>query len=255
VYEPRTYRHWVTDKSLVGFNVVVKETDLYIRARSDLKRKAHRLVLKYRQQLEGYIERHPSFLTSLEPLAVGSDAPRIVTEMAEATKKVGVGPMAAVAGAIAEFVGKELLESSPEVIVENGGDIYLKSSTDRLIGIYAGKSPLTGKVGFEVSGKDTPIGICTSSGTVGHSLSFGKADAVIVLSRSTALADAAATAIGNIIKSADDIPRGIERAIGTKGLSGVIIIKDDRIGLWGKVKIHPTPQLDKERTPTAQGVQ
>jgi ApbE superfamily uncharacterized protein (UPF0280 family) len=253
MYEPRTYRHWVTDKSLVGFNVVVKETDLYIRATSDLKRKAHRLVLKYRQQLEGYIERHPAFLTSLEPFAVGSDAPRLVTEMAEAANRVGVGPMAAVAGAIAEFVGKELLESSPEVIVENGGDIYLKSSTDRLIGIYAGKSPLTGKVGLEVSGKDTPIGICTSSGTVGHSLSFGKADAVIVLSRSTALADAAATAIGNIIKSANDIPRGIEHAIGIKGLSGVIIIKDDRIGLWGKVKIRPTSEPDKEKTLTTQG--
>jgi ApbE superfamily uncharacterized protein (UPF0280 family) len=253
MYQPRTYRHWVKDKELVSFNVVVEETDLYIRATSDLKRKAHRLVLKYREMLESYIERHPAFLTSLEPLAVGSDAPRIVTEMAEAAKKVGVGPMAAVAGAIAESVGKELLESSPEVIVENGGDIYLKSSTDRLIGIYAGKSPLTGKVGLEVRGKDTPIGICTSSGTVGHSLSYGKADAVIVLSKSTALADAAATAIGNIIKSVDDIPRGIELAISIKGLNGIIIIKDDRIGLWGKVKIRPISEPEQEKTLTTQG--
>ena len=253
MYEPRTYRHWVKDKDLVSFNVVVKETDLYIRAASDLKRKALKLVLKYREMLESYIERHPAFLTSLEPLAVGSDAPRIVTEMAEAANKVGVGPMAAVAGAIAECVGKELLESSPEVIVENGGDIFLKSSSDRLIGIYAGKSPLTGKVGLEVKGKDTPIGICTSSGTVGHSLSFGKADAVIVFSKSTALADAAATAIGNIIKNADDIPRGIELAIGIRGLSGVIIIKDDRIGLWGKVKIRPISELETEKTLTNQG--
>jgi ApbE superfamily uncharacterized protein (UPF0280 family) len=252
VYEPRTYRHWVKDKSLVGFNVVVKETDLYIRASSDLTRKAHRLVLKYREQLEGYIERHPAFLTSLEPLAV-ADAPRIVTEMAEAAKKTGVGPMAAVAGAIAEFVGKELLESSPEVIVENGGDIFLKSASDRLIGIYAGKSPLTGRVGLEVKGKDTPLGICTSSGTVGHSLSFGKADAVIALSKSTALADAAATAIGNVIKNADDIPRGIERAIGIKGLSGVIIIKDDRIGFWGKVEIRPISETAQDKTLTTQG--
>jgi ApbE superfamily uncharacterized protein (UPF0280 family) len=253
MYQPRTYRHWVKDKELVSFNVVVEETDLYIRATSDLKRKAHRMVLKYREMLESYIERHPAFLTSLEPLAVGSDAPRIVTEMAEAAKKVGVGPMAAVAGAIAESVGKELLESSPEVIVENGGDIYLKSSTDRLIGIYAGKSPLTGKVGLEVRGKDTPIGICTSSGTVGHSLSYGKADAVIVLSKSTALADAAATAIGNIIKSVDDIPRGIELAISIKGLNGIIIIKDDRIGLWGKVKIRPISEPEQEKTLTTQG--
>jgi len=253
MYQPRTYRHWVKDKGLVGFNVIVKETDLYIRASSDLKRKARRLVVKYRQQLESYIERHSAFLSSLEPLAVGDDAPRIVTEMANAAEKTGVGPMAAVAGAIAEFVGKELLELSPEVIVENGGDIYLKSSTDRLIGIYAGKSPLTSKVGLEIMGKDTPIGICTSSGTVGHSLSYGQADAVIALSKSTALADATATAIGNMIKSADYIPRGIERAISIKGLNGVIIIKDDKIGLWGKVKIRPISDIKKDKTPTTQG--
>ena len=252
MYEPRTYRHWVKDKGLVGFNVVVKETDLYIRASSDLKRQAQKLVVKYRKQLEEYIERHPEFSTSLEPLAV-ADAPRIVIEMANAAEKAGVGPMAAVAGAIAEFVGKELLELSPEVIVENGGDIFLKSLKDRTIGIYAGKSPLTGRVGLEVKGKDTPLGVCTSSGTVGHSLSLGKADAVIALSKSTALADAAATSIGNIIKNTDDIPRGIERAISIKGLNGVIIIKDDRIGFWGKVEIRPISEPEKDRTLTSQG--
>jgi ApbE superfamily uncharacterized protein (UPF0280 family) len=182
MYQPRTYRHWVKDKDLVAFTVTVNETDLYIRARSDLKRQAHKLVLKYRQMLEKYIERHPQFLTSLEPLAVTDDAPQIVAVMAEAAQKAGVGPMAAVAGAIAEAVGSELAAISPEVIVENGGDIYIKSSGKRLIGIYAGKSPLTGRVGLEIEGKDTPLGVCTSSGTVGHSLSLGKADAVIALS-------------------------------------------------------------------------
>jgi ApbE superfamily uncharacterized protein (UPF0280 family) len=252
VYQPRTYRHWVKDKGLVGFNVVVKETDLYIRAASDLKRQAQRLVVKYRKQLEGYIERHPKFLSSMEPMAV-TDAPRILNAMAEAAEKASVGPMAAVAGAIAEFVGKELLEASPEVIVENGGDIFLQSQKDRTIGIYAGQSPLTGRVGLDIKGKDTPLGVCTSSGTVGPSLSLGKADAVIALSKSTALADAAATAIGNIIKNADDIPRGIERAISIKGLSGVIIIKDDRIGFWGKVEIRPISEREREKMTAAQG--
>lgn len=241
MYQPRTYRHWVKDKDLVSFNVVVKETDLYIRATTDLKRKALKLVLKYRDLLERYIERHPSFLASLEPVAIGDDAPRIVTEMAESARKVGIGPMASVAGAIAEFVGSQLLDSSPEIIVENGGDIYLKSLGERLIGIYAGKSPLTGKISLEINGQDTPMGICTSSGTVGHSLSYGKADAVIVLSKSTALADAAATAIGNLIIQPDDIPSGIEFAQGIDGLSGVVIIQGDKMGLWGKVKIRQTP--------------
>jgi len=167
--EPRTYRHWIEGKDLIPFNVVVKETDLYIRASSNLKRKAHRLVLKYRSILEKYIERHPTFLTSLEPLPIPRDAPHIIRQMAEAAHKAGVGPMAAVAGAIAEFVGNELLAFSPEIIVENGGDIYLKSSRGRIVGIYAGESPLTGKLGLEINGRDTPVGICTSSGTVGHS--------------------------------------------------------------------------------------
>jgi len=237
MYQPRTYRHWVKDKDLVAFNVTVKETDLYIRSTSDLKSKAHELVLKYRNMLEEYIEGHPSFLTSMEPVTVENDAPQIVTEMAEAAQKAGVGPMAAVAGAIAEAVGSELAAFSPEVIVENGGDIYLKSLKQRLIGIYAGKSPLTGRVGLEIEAKDTPLGVCTSSGTVGHSLSFGQADAVIVLSQSTALADAAATAIGNRINQPEDIPGGIEFARNIKGLKGVIIIQGEQVGVWGEVKL------------------
>jgi ApbE superfamily uncharacterized protein (UPF0280 family) len=237
MYQPRTYRHWVKDKDLVAFNVTVKETDLYIRARSDLKHKAHELVLKYRQMLEEYIEGHPSFLTSLEPVAMEKNVPPLVRDMAAAAEKAGVGPMAAVAGAIAECVGSELLDFSQEVIVENGGDIYLKSLTKRLIGIYAGKSPLTGRMGLEIEGKDTPLGVCTSSGTVGHSLSFGKADAVIVLSRSTALADAAATAIGNRILKPEDITGGIEFAQTIKGLKGVIIIQGEQVGVWGEVKL------------------
>ena len=240
MYEPRTYRHWVRDKDLVSFNVVVKETDLYIRATKNLKSKALKLVLKYRDTLERYIERYPSFLTSLKPLPSTDDAPHIVKSMLESARKVGVGPMASVAGAITEFVGSELLAFSPEVIVENGGDIFLKSLGKRVVGIYAGESPLTGKIGLEIAGEETPLGICTSSGTVGHSLSYGKADAVVALSPSATLADAAATAIGNLIEKPDDIPNGIEFAKGVEELKGLLIIKDDKIGLWGEVKICET---------------
>ena len=239
MYEPRTYRHWVKGKGLVSFRVVVKETDLYIRASRNLKSKALKLVLKYRDTLERYIARHPSFLTSLEPLPTLDDTPRMVKLMSESARKAGVGPMAAVAGAITEFVGTELLTFAPEVIVENGGDIFIRSLETRLVGIYAGKSPLTGKIGLEIDGEDTPLGICTSSGTVGHSLSYGDADAVVVISPSATLADAAATAIGNLIKQSDDIPRAIEFAQGIEGLTGLLIIKDDKVGLWGKAKICP----------------
>ncbi len=149
-YEPRFYRDWSKDKDLISFTVAVKESDLYVRATRNLSRKALKVLLKHRASLEEYIERQPAFLTSLEPLAIGPDAPLIVKTMAEAAEKAGVGPMAAVAGAIAEYVGKELLPFSREVIVENGGDIFLKTQKTRSIGIYAGESsPFTGKLALE----------------------------------------------------------------------------------------------------------
>jgi ApbE superfamily uncharacterized protein (UPF0280 family) len=147
--------------------------------------------------------------------------------------------MAAVAGAVAEAIGRDLLGFSPEIIVENGGDIFLKISKKRLVGIYAGHSSLSKRIALEIMPRETPLGVCTSSGTVGHSLSLGSADAVIVLSPSTALADAAATAICNIVKTVDDIPRAIEKAQGIEGLRGLVVIMGDKMGVWGKAKIVP----------------
>ncbi len=227
----------LTDRDLVSFGVMVKETDLLIRARVDLKERALELVWQCRAELERYIADHPLFLETLEPLRVSHDAPQIVRDMAEAARRVGVGPMAAVAGGIAEFVGRGLLPFSPEVIVENGGDIFLKITKRRVAGIYAGESAFTGKIGFEIQPEDTPLGICTSSGTVGHSLSFGTADAAIAFSPSAALADAAATAIGNLVATAEDIPAAINFAQGIPLLQAVAIVKDSTMGLWGKLKL------------------
>lgn len=240
MYEPRRYRSWVKDKELISFNIVIKETDLYVSSTVNLRAKTERRVSKYRAKLEKYIAENPAFLTFLTPIKVEKKAPDIVKAMAEAGEKAGVGPMAAVAGAISEFVGDELKEFSPEVIIENGGDIYLKSTKKRVVGIYAGASPLTGKLGLEIDPEDTPLGISTSSGTVGHSLSFGKADAVTVIASSATLSDAAATAIGNMIKTADDIPEGLEFAQTIKGVNGVVIIIGSQMGAWGKIKLSPT---------------
>ncbi len=239
-YQPRTYRHWIEGKDLISFNVTVKETDLYIRATANLQRKANRLVLKYRKQLEQYIEKEPEFRTSLKPLPIPTNAPRIVLDMIEASRKANVGPMAAIAGAIAEYVGRELLEFSREIIVENGGDIFLKITRKKVVGIYAGDSPLTGKLGLEINPEDTPLGVCTSSGTVGHSLSFGKADAVVVTAGSATLADAAATAICNKVNKLDDINGTIESGRNIAGLKGIVIIMGSNIGVWGDVKLCET---------------
>lgn len=238
-YKPRFYRLWSHDNDLVSFVVMVKETDLFIRARRNLRKKALDVVIKQRSLLEGYIERHPAFLTALEPFAVGVDAPLIVKQMADSSAKVGVGPMAAVAGAIAEVVGRELLKYSTEVIVENGGDIFLSQKKTRRIGIYAGNSPLSGKLALEIKPEDTPLGVCTSSGTVGHSLSFGKADAAIILSPSAALADAAATAVGNLVKNAEDMPRAIDFVREVEGISGIAIIMGGNMAAWGKINLVP----------------
>jgi ApbE superfamily uncharacterized protein (UPF0280 family) len=121
--------------------------------------------------------------------------------MAEAASIAGVGPMAAVAGAVASFLGQVLGSCSREVIVENGGDIYLRSAHERVVAVFAGDSPFSYKIGLRVKPEDTPAGICTSSGTVGHSLSFGNADAVVIKGESAILADAVATQAGNLIKS------------------------------------------------------
>jgi uncharacterized protein len=240
MYQPRIYRNWVKNKDLISFNVIVEETDCYISTASNLESKARKSILKYRAILKKYIASHPLFLTTLEPFPVEKDAPLIIKAMAEAGEKANVGPMAAVAGAIAQFAGEELAKFSPEILIENGGDIYLRSRKDRLIGIYAGKSPFSGKIGLEIAGKETPLGVSTSSGTVGHSLSFGKADAVVVLADTAILSDAVATAIGNLIISAADIPPGLQRAQIISGVKGIVILKDEEMGVWGNIRLRHT---------------
>jgi len=235
MYEERTYRDLVKTDDLVKFQVVVKETDLLVRAERDLSREARESVLKYRHQLETYIAANPEFQKSLSPVKDDPYVPEIIQEMLRTSRLANVGPMAAVAGAMAESVSKDLLELSREVIVENGGDIYLVTSKERVIGIYAGNSPFSHKLGILIKPEETPLGICTSSGTVGPSLSFGKADAVCILSKSAALADATATAVGNVVKEKKDIEPGLERGKEIEGVLGVVIVVGEKVGVWGKV--------------------
>jgi len=237
MYEKRTYRNLVKTDDLVKFEVIVKETDLLIRADRDLSKETRESILEFRHQLEAYIAMNPEFQKSLVPLSDDPYAPEIVREMIRTSQAARVGPMAAVAGAIAESVSKDLLKFSKEVIVENGGDIYLSASKERTIGIYAGDSPLSLKIGIVISPEETPLGVCTSSGTVGPSLSFGKADAVCILSKSAALADAAATAVGNVVKEKKDIELGLQTGREIAGVQGILIIVQEKMGVWGNVKL------------------
>jgi hypothetical protein len=237
MYEPRAYRNLVRADDLVNFAVIVKETDLFVRAKRDLSRETRESVLKHRYQLETYISTHPEFHRSLIPLDEDPFAPEIAQDMIRASRQVSVGPMAAVAGAMAEFVSRDLLPLSEELIVENGGDLYLVISKERTIGIYAGSSPLSLKIGIRVGPEQSPLGICTSSGTVGPSLSLGRADAICMISKSASLADAAATAVGNIVREKKDVEAGLEKAKEISGILSALIIVGDKMGAWGDLNI------------------
>jgi ApbE superfamily uncharacterized protein (UPF0280 family) len=231
------YRKLISAKGLVRSAVIEKESDLLILAEKALTGPAHEVLIKERRELEAYIEKNPKFAKTFRPYSVSLFSPKIVRLMSWAAKRANVGPMASVAGALAETIGKNLLKYSKDVIVENGGDIFVKVSKPRRIGVYAGKSPFSEKIAIEISPQNTPLGICTSAGTVGHSVSFGTADAVLVTARSCALADAAATAIGNVVKSEETIEEGLNVAKKIRGLHGVLIIKNEVMGAWGTLKI------------------
>ena len=237
MFEERTYRNLVKTEDLIPFRVTIRETDLFLLARRKLESETREAVIRYRWQIEEYMRYHPEFRESLTPIGSDPHAPKIVKEMLKASRLTNVGPMASVAGAIAEFVGTDLIPLSPEVICENGGDIFIASSKERVVGIFAGKSPLSLKVGLRIKPEDTPVGVCSSSGTVGHSMSFGRADAVCVLSRSTSLADAAATSIGNLIEGKRDIERGLKYGSQIKGIIGVLIIVGEAMGMRGSLEL------------------
>jgi len=241
-YRERDYRWLQSHGDLVSSHVRVSETDLHILADRAVGEQAKECVLRYRVQIESYIARHPEFLTALSPLPADDLAPPIVREMLSAGEAADVGPMAAVAGVISEYVGRDLLATGvQEVIVENGGDIFLYRKKACTVAIFAGQSPLSYKVGVVVPADAMPTAVCTSSGTVGHSLSFGEADSVTVLASSTALADAVATRLGNEVGLARSGEAGIKRTLALvrqfAGIDGVVVICGELMGAVGKIEL------------------
>ena len=236
-YQERTYRNRIFSNDLTSFHICVRETDLLIYCDTDLSQKALESVYIYRGFIEYYIKNHHDFLTSLSPVRADDFAPPIIRDMIKATLAANVGPMASVAGAIAEYVANDLLKMSQNVIVENGGDISLKTNREVRVGVFAGNSPLTYKINLLLKPEQMPLGVCTSSGTVGHSLSFGNADAVCVISKSSTMADAAATAIGNLVKGKEDLRTGLEKGIEIEGVLGALIIVGDQFGAIGDIEL------------------
>ncbi len=212
------------------------ETNFMIHCDLDLKESSlDELVTQY-DRLIAYINSNPLFKASYEPVEVSVDAPEIAALMAEAAGRCGVGPMAAVAGAFAELVGRRLSsDGAADVIVENGGDIYMLAKEEKTVGIYSGPSSLSGQLAFLVKPEDTPCGICTSSASVGPSVSLGAADSATAVADSAALADAAATAVGNAVKSGGNTGIALETAKAIPGLRGVVVVSGDVLAAWGRL--------------------
>ena len=193
-------------------------------------------IVRQRQILAEYINRHPDFRDSFEPVELRGDAPEVAQRMARAARLVGVGPMAAVAGAMAQRAAEAALAAgASEVIVDNGGDIYLRIARPALIGLGTGTAELAGRLAFSLQTKDTPVAICSSSGQMGYSKSLGKCNLATVVAKDAALADAAATQAANLVTTVEDVDSALERIVGIEGVEGVMIIKNDHVGLAGQL--------------------
>lgn len=244
MYQKRDYRKKYAG-SLVFRVISQDESDLAIGLPAacwepGLTEALQTLLKDVRLELGQYLAQDPLFLTSHQPHGVPANAPPLAQEMSWAGEQAGVGPMAAVAGAIAARVGYWLHTYSDDVIVENGGDIYLSGTCDKTVGIYAGEhSPFTGKLAVKIPRHLLPLGICTSSGTVGPSFSYGQADAAVILAKNTALADAVATATANRIQTPDDLVMAAEFAVNISGVLGVLVLKDDKMAALGEIQLTP----------------
>ena len=240
IYKNRLYRQWIKTDDLIKTHLSIGETDLLILSRNRLDLKFIReRISRLRQDIKDYITKDRRFAVSLRPVAIELNAPPIVKLMAQASNLANVGPMAAVAGSIAQLIAQDLLNKGcSELIIENGGDIFLaKQKRERLVAIFAGDSKFSGKLSLLIKPAQTPCGICTSSATFGHSLSFGNADSVVILAKDAAVADAVATATCNLVKSSNDFKKGVKFAKKIAGVFGILIILDNNFASWGETEI------------------
>jgi ApbE superfamily uncharacterized protein (UPF0280 family) len=219
------------------FQILVEETDLRVTCSEDLSLPMLDLVSRLRGQIKAWIRLHPEFRTSLVPVCVPAGAPEIVRRMADGAQLAGVGPFAAVAGTVAQMVAESFAKRSPDLIVENGGDIYIYSRCERIVGLLP--DPQGELIGLRVLPEDCPVSLCASSAYIGHSLSLGKGDLAVVRATDGALADACATALCNMLQEAKDVERAVRRAEDMRkiGVQGVFLQCAERIGIWGNMEL------------------
>lgn len=233
----RYYRYFHDNSRWKTSQIKEETSDLMIMSSDNIELNINEYVRTLREKLREHIQQYPEFLSSFQPLQCPDNAPEFITEMYKAAELFNVGPMAAVAGAIAEKTGQYIRKNNKEVIIENGGDIWVSLSQNAKIGIYNAKTMFKDKLAIKINSNNTPLGICTSSGQFGHSTSFGKADIVTVVSPSAIIADTAATALCNKIQSEHLIEPTLNYANSFDQITGVIIIYKDKIGIIGDIEL------------------
>jgi len=234
MYEEKTYRKYSVPKDLFKTHLIIEESDILVFTSEKIESsEIEKKVKSLREDIKTYIKRDRNFLTTLSAYEPENSAPQIIKEMCKVSKILDVGPMACVAGAISEFLGKELLKKSKEVIVENGGDIFLKITRQRNIGIFYNKNDL---LKIKLTTLNTPLGIASSSGKFGHSLSFGNCDLVCVISESAIFSDGAATFLGNLIKTQKDILPAFKKIKKYKEIKAVLVIFEGKIFVQGDLE-------------------
>ena len=222
-----------------------KESDITIISESKKAIIAAKKEFYYhRDILEKYVKEDKEFLTSFVHLKVNSEH-LIINLMADVAYQCEVGPMATVAGALADLMLEKMkfpkdsnFNPAKIALVENGGEIAINSEKSMNIALYAGKNELNLNLGFLVEKKDCPIGIGTSSATIGHAISLGQADAVTIFAKNATLADGAATRIANLVKGSD-IEKSIKKALDAvddiEGVKGAFISRENKVGQTGKI--------------------
>ncbi|MDR1756956.1 MAG: UPF0280 family protein [Culturomica sp.] len=243
-YNVRRYREHFREDRWRGFVVKQKESDLWIGVdkssfRPEMPAFCDSVIIALRKEMEAYLAKDPGYAEALVPYNAGKEAPEIFRQMSAVAQKSRIGPMSAVAGAVSFHVAQALKQQFPirEAVVENGGDIYADIREEMDVAVFAGASPLSEKVGLHIPASGTPLGICTSSGTVGPSLSFGLADAVMIVCKDVLLADSYATAFANFVRTPEDIQPVLERIKNTEEILGAILIKDDKMGVVGQFEL------------------
>ncbi|MBN2681200.1 MAG: UPF0280 family protein [Bacteroidales bacterium] len=244
MYEPRVYRNQMNTGRFTSFVLSIKESDLWIGCDSASFKKemadyASTYILNLRKSLESHIESNPEFQNSLKPIENSLNFSKIAREMIIAGNKAGIGPMSAVAGAFSQYIGLALIETfgCRELVVENGGDLFISVEKELTISVYAGKSPLSEKIAIVIPQNFGNIGVCTSSGTVGHSFSYGTADALMIACRNTLLADAYATAFANLVKHENDVETVINSIKSHPEILSAVVIKGKKMAVCGGLEL------------------